>query len=624
MPAVPSSSPDSLRVLGTKLIFVAGDLEYGRELRATDTVTGKTVLLSDFSEGKNDTAFEMRWSQVANGVLMVVAREPGAEASYLVRTDGTPEGTYSIFRAACNQSGRFDLRAANSKNAFFNLIDNFHDSGLYMTDGTKEGTKKVRVVDGDNEATGFALMPDDSLFFSGIDGFSLDYFEPGGDSTRAVYRGSSSIFGLVRFRDGVFFDNFDVHGREPWIATQKPGTAHMLKDIYPGKNYSENGFLATQFRDDLLFVADDNVHGTELWISDGTEAGTRILKDLNPGGMGSKPLRFTISGDKCFFTAETATTGRELWITDGTEVGTTPLGDINPGMAAGEPYAFCAFHNGLLLSMGEPIHGEELWFSDGTPAGTRLLKEIYPGPQGSGPYSPVVVGKNVYFTANDPEHGEELWVTDGTEEGTRLYADLYAPAVSTVAPLAVCAAIGKVFFVQKDDEHGEELWVRDGDGLEPRFIRDIFPGPDGSLPSNFVEFNQRLYFTANDGMHGRELWRTDGTDFGTAMVDDYGWDKLSSDPENLTVYQDGQSLGYTAILGGKEKRVLHMNRDENVFEIWPQDRTRPLLNPRNLTGDKEYLHFVADLEGQGTILWRFQKDYPEPEQGTLAPVAKIH
>jgi ELWxxDGT repeat protein len=51
-------------------------------------------------------------------------------------------------------------------------------------------------------------------------------------------------------------------------------------------------------------------------------------------------------------------------------------------------------------------------------------------------------------------------------------------------------------------------------------LRDLYPGPEGSMPSAFTVAGQRLYFTAYEPLHGTELWESDGTAAGTRLVQD--------------------------------------------------------------------------------------------------------
>jgi ELWxxDGT repeat protein len=78
----------------------------------------------------------------------------------------------------------------------------------------------------------------------------------------------------------------------------------------------------------------------------------------------------------------------------------------------------------------------------------------------------------------------------------------------------------KLFFTGFTDDTGEELWVTDATVTGTRLVKDIKPGPAGSLIGNFFAFNGVLYFEADDGVHGSELWRSDGTPAGTYLVSD--------------------------------------------------------------------------------------------------------
>ncbi len=63
-----------------------------------------------------------------------------------------------------------------------------------------------------------------------------------------------------------------------------------------------------------------------------------------------------------------------------------------------------------------------------------------------------------------------------------------------------------------------ELWRSDGTSAGTEILKDIYPGNEGSYPTDFVDINGTLYFTAYNTTSGRELWKTDGTTAGTVMV----------------------------------------------------------------------------------------------------------
>jgi Ca2+-binding RTX toxin-like protein len=49
--------------------------------------------------------------------------------------------------------------------------------------------------------------------------------------------------------------------------------------------------------------------------------------------------------------------------------------------------------------------------------------------------------------------------------------------------------------------------MSDGTAQGTHLAHDIYPGPNGSNPSQLTVVNDRLFFTADDAVHGRELWQ---------------------------------------------------------------------------------------------------------------------
>ena len=91
---------------------------------------------------------------------------------------------------------------------------------------------------------------------------------------------------------------------------------------------------------------------------------------------------------------------------------------------------------------------------------------------------------------------------------------------------------GNLFFSANDGVNGVELWKSDGTVAGTLMIKDLYPGNDGSAPTDFININGTTYFSALD-YNGRELWKTDGTPAGTIMVKNTGsFDSV--DPQYLT------------------------------------------------------------------------------------------
>src|SRR5690606_17446557 len=126
--------------------------------------------------------------------------------------------------------------------------------------------------------------------------------------------------------------------------------------------------------------------------------------------------------------------------------------------------------------------------------------------------------------ANDVEHGYELWTTLGTTSSTQLVKDLNpGPGGSITNQLAV---LNDVFYFSANGDKGTELYRSEGTENTTSLVRDINSNvtssglPFGSSPNKFTPAENIIYFVANDGEHGIELWKTDGTFGGTTLVRD--------------------------------------------------------------------------------------------------------
>ena len=123
--------------------------------------------------------------------------------------------------------------------------------------------------------------------------------------------------------------------------------AVLVKDIRPGRSPSVtdihcgdceppyNGGDLTDVRGILYFSANDGKHGYELWRSDGTARGTRMVKDINPGRGWSNICGITAVNRIIFFSADDGVHGAELWRSDGTARGTRMVRDIRAGSQGG-------------------------------------------------------------------------------------------------------------------------------------------------------------------------------------------------------------------------------------------------------------------------------------------------
>jgi trimeric autotransporter adhesin len=348
--------------------------------------------------------------------------------------------------------------------------------------------------------------------------------------------------GFTLFNGALYFlaDN-GVTGRELWKTDGTMAGTQLVKDVYPGSSsgFSLTGFVKVwEHNGSFFFTAHSSNSDVELWKSDGTTAGTVRVADIYPGTTGSDPMGFTEFNNTLFFIADNGTNGRELWKSDGSTAGTVMVKDIFTGSTSAFFLPCCGIlnlkkvweHSGSFFFLAINVSSDvELWKSDGSAAGTVRVADIYPGSTSSDPEDFIDINGTLFFTADNGTTGRELWKTDGTTAGTQLVKDIFAGSNSgfvefccgTFGLRKIWEHNGSFFFVANTSTSDDlELWKSDGSTAGTVRVSDINPGTAGSMPEDFMEFNNTLYFTADNGTAGREIWKTDGTTGGTQIVKD--------------------------------------------------------------------------------------------------------
>jgi ELWxxDGT repeat protein len=177
--------------------------------------------------------------------------------------------------------------------------------------------------------------------------------------------------------------------------------------------------------------------------------------------------------------------------------------------------------------------GDSLMISNGTGSGTKVLKTGLKKPS-----QLTNVNGKLYFVNNEVCNEnqcvwKELWISDGTLSGTQVIK--YFKAVS------ILNHIGNLVYLVADEyAHGLEIWKTEGTLPSTQLLKDINPGPQGSMDyfqfaGTSAIFNNSIYFAAFDPAHGRELWKSNGTISGTQLVSDLQPGPTGSDPNMFTV-----------------------------------------------------------------------------------------
>lgn len=185
--------------------------------------------------------------------------------------------------------------------------------------------------------------------------------------------------------------------------------------------------------------------------------------------------------------------------------------------------------------------------------GNEILQEAYTGfpPPGVAADEPLAIGAQLFFSAADPAHGQELWVSDGTPAGTRLLKDLLPGPGGSLPSRLTTLNDTLIFTARASGGAGESLWRSDG---TPAGTLELVPAERLSSIAQLTVVGNAVYFIADDFVHGLELWASDGTAQGTRLVRDTYPGSRGMYPEqnmpmgylNFALTQVGARLFFTA------------------------------------------------------------------------------
>lgn len=542
----------------------------------------------------------------------------GVDVDEGVYVDLLPEGVKANVKYEKKQDKEKNIIVAGSPEkgyyAFFAASDEEHGEELWVTDGTKEGTRMVMDI------------------------------VPGPESSEPSYLG--------RLNDKVLFSAVtEGYGRETWISDGTEEGTFMLVETNLFGDGDPKGFIQmneTQavfvaYDDDSYnYDADANVHQQWLWVTDGTEEGThRVVSDPDapnqpnckfPGQDNTNQYTTYVRvGRRVFFKADQTDnmTGEELWVTDGTEEGTYLVMDINweagakPGQTrnCGLDNLMNYYNEKCFFQAWTPDFGGEPWVTDGTKGEavqqggqgdehTYMVYDTRPGKDNNGigfhagTYAASVepYGDYMMWRGFDPRYGYEFSFSN-MEKGNYTCLDInkWEPSVDHNSYPDQGAVFDGVYIfcattqhdATRPDCHGGELWCFDGEKVWEQ--SDLVPGPASNWVKEPMVAGGSLYwFNETNGEYdlgfGNGLYRLDSKDEKPIVCN-----RITSDPRGDNVHTLRNLNGSPIFASATTNRVYVYNYTKPG---WDGESDKGRMEPEFRTR--------AEIAGGGTIVEKIE------------------
>ncbi|KAB1064728.1 T9SS type A sorting domain-containing protein [Salibacter halophilus] len=368
--------------------------------------------------------------------------------------------------------------------------------------------------------------------------------------------GNSRAFGFTKLNSVVCFLASPSNGNTE-LYRYNSGTLHKVNAFGAQNTYRTNDDeQLTNYNNQLVFAYDDNsvTFGEELFKYDGFSSSIVGIQNINTGFFGSFPSDFIEMNNVLYFSALTQSNGLEIWSYNGGTASRRT--DIVPGSANGLPSTsgiltprFKLFQNELYFAGNTGTNGlVALHRYNGSgaaqliPINNKKFKQLhsfyevnnklvftgldsnfhqqlytYDGVNPVVAVSDTTIGQAIkfkdrlLFIRTDSINGYELWEYDGITR-PELVSDINPGAASSISRSSFMkkkryAVLDGLFYFTADNGFdGPELYAYDGTST-PWLVSDVNPGSEGSNPSDFEVFNNKLYFAADDGIHGAEIWK---------------------------------------------------------------------------------------------------------------------
>ncbi|RYE26495.1 MAG: T9SS type A sorting domain-containing protein [Sphingobacteriales bacterium] len=406
--------------------------------------------------------------------------------------------------------------------AYFLIVDGA-DAGLWSSNGTQQGTQKVKSISFDNShitnpAT--MLVCNNALYF-------LQYYTENNLSKSSIWKSDGTSAGTKRVKElaasttsnaslNVFLKSivgnkvfFEVgsYPSQLWVSDgTTAGTHKVLHDWEYAQGYYNGHY----------YSVNNNANGSGLYVTDGTQSGTMIVKQLATTGMSVQQTFTDLNGKAVFSTLDNVGGDTRLWITDGTDAGTQLLASYK-GMSAliggfqtiGNKY----FFNVLQMQYSACY----MAVTDGTAAGTKILNNNFPLGTLPGNYTTYAFNGKLYYphmvqNGSPNIYCDAVYYTDGTDAGT---GKVDGGIISTSNISSIFgAANNQLYCIGWDETHGTELWHLFDFPLNVSSVKNnaqvIYPNPASNSFSVRTEDTNNTTVTVYS-LNGQLLLQTTST-----------------------------------------------------------------------------------------------------------------
>lgn len=370
--------------VGDRVFFDADDGVHGRELYVSDGTADGTFMVKDINPGSgsglrfHNGLVDVNALTAVGDRLFFIARD-GVSGAGLYVTDGTSEGTQRLaHRRECD--GASQRMLAVGSNVVFASKNAVGKCRIFASDGTAAGTRAIsRAVPSFRKPV---LFNNEVFFLGRNDDYGTTLWKnsmlPGGRATM--------VYSFYGFTEQLVASGPNLYLNPSTLLWKTDGTTAGTKIVAPKLRLNANWLSDVDGR--LVFVSNySSKYGPSIWRTRGTTETTRMLKELGPDG-GSINWGGHATDHHAYF--NTAYEG--LWASDGTSAGTQRVGDMTALWST-------SLGDQLYFSGSEGTSQYPVFTSDGTAAGTHRI---------DGPVNTVQLGAagNTVFIA---ENGE-LWV----------------------------------------------------------------------------------------------------------------------------------------------------------------------------------------------------------------------